>query len=479
MFISTILGLVLLAVFGKLVIGILFRPILLLRVILGFALLVILSVVALAISIGTTMRYATSHGTTNGQQWGPSVKVGPLGVEVNSGTGQHVSVSPFGVEVDGQTSGGTRKTWVHASRNVTTVQDQATATDPEIAEARNDEPVHVPAEAPAAKAAPAEPQRLLADHFDPDIYQSEGAAVRGVTNQIAKLLDSVTCEQKEPKIIAIRGRIGQSLTLEMMDILAKTFPSASVTDSNGPDKPNAETVILYVSREPRTEPDASAAGVKDARATQVLRIEAAGSEGEVARSAPFLDKPWVDNFDGFVSQNPHHNWIIALSRSPATSAGEAEQQAIEDAVTQIQPRVRARMSADAREALDWLLQRQIRSRLQDSGLIVDRFVQRFERPYGEIWQVGLLIDAVPKKIGSLADKCDRVLAVQQRSFRQTVLSIAGVIALVCVVYIFLNSLTKGYFVWTLRAAAIAIIAGGVFLVLLLSHNEPMVEGFLR
>lgn len=46
------------------------------------------------------------------------------------------------------------------------------------------------------------------------------------------------------------------------------------------------------------------------------------------------------------------------------------------------------------------------------------------------------------------------------------LSAVGANALACPVYAGLNVLTQGHFVWLLRVKALAMIAGGIFLVLL-------------
>lgn len=528
--ISMILGLLLVVIVVRVIVGILVNPGILLRVVFGFALLVILGIASLAMLIGTFSARAAAHVSGVGM---PGVTVSPMGVHVYSGTGKSVRVTPLGVEVNGRTTVSRRGTWTEnggtyrevdpASADANTIRGRVPVRPESVSpagEANADTPVYsyrntaeeekqtiaefrrvfrdyfelpspatvaaesaVQAEAPeepVASATVAEPQGLLAEHFDPDVYQSEGTAIRGLTGQVGKMLDSLTHGRRAPATIYIEGNANQFLAREMWKVLNKDFPFADVSFSKSTVKVSDDMVILAAWIEDQIEaevPDLAAAVASPAK---VLRIEAIGKEGKVSRSARFLDKPWVDDFATFASGNQERAWVMAMSRDPAVSVAEAEQQALGDAVAQIEPRVRDRLAHHVHGAADLLVQRQVRAGLESSGMIVDRFVQRFERPYGEIWQVGLLIDASPKKIAALAEKCDRMLAGQQRTFRQTVLSIAGLVALVCVVYIFLNSVTKGYFVWSLRAAALAILAGGVFLVLLLSHNSrPVIEGFVR
>ncbi len=114
----------------------------------------------------------------------------------------------------------------------------------------------------------------------------------------------------------------------------------------------------------------------------------------------------------------------------------------------------------------WLRQR-IAASLDDCQVIADRFTQCLTAPYGQIWQTSLLVDASPRRVAVLASKLDKEFVSLQRHGRRTLLSMLGVLALVCLVYAFLNAVTRGYFVWSLRAMALAVLAGGIFLVLLL------------
>lgn len=533
--ISMILGLLLVVIVVRLVVGILVNPGLLLRMVFGFALLVILGIMALGMLIGTFSARAAAR--ISGVSI-PGVTVNPTGVHVYSGMGESVRVTPFGVEVNGRTS----RTKPHVTRHVqsatgdeevyvlegageaaaaplgfwkdgyfyegvaadpspgvdadtpiyrnrTEAEKQTDAEfrrvfehyleSPSPAAAATESTVQAEApEAPTAPAAVAEPQRLLAEHFDPDVYQSQGAAARGLASQMAKLLEGLTYARRGPETIYIKGDISQLVVREMWSVLNEEFPAADVSCTNSAARVADQTVIISAQIDDQQGAQAPRLAEAVSNHAKVLRMEAIGSEGEVSRSARFLEKPWVDDFAGFSSRHAGQAWVLAVSRTPAVSAGEAERKAIDDAVEQLEPRVRDRMSFGASPVLRPVLQRTIRGGLESAGVIADRFVQRFERPYGEIWQVALLIDASPRRIAVLADRCDRERAIQERTQGRTALSIAGLVALVCVVYIFLNSVTKGYFVWSLRAAALAILAGGIFLVLFLSHNRPVIEGFI-
>ncbi len=326
-------------------------------------------------------------------------------------------------------------------------------------------------EAPALQQVPAasssgEPQRLLADHFDPDVYQSQGAAVRGLTGQVAPAFSRLTATNLEPEVIRVDGKIRQALLIEAVDLLQKAYPGADVMlAGREPVRGDGDRAVdVYFGRE-------AAGGQESARAESdgavvVLRVDATGRRGAVSRKVLYTDKPWVDDFAGFVSGHGG-SWLMAMSREPAVSVAEARDSALADAVGQIEPLVRERMGFAPGPNDIPRIEQMVRVQMREGGLIADRFVQRFERPYGEIYQMALLIDASPARIKEIAGQGDRLVAAQQSRFRRAAVSIAGLIALVSLVYVFLNTATRGYFVWSLRAGAIAVLAGGVFVVLLL------------
>ena len=51
---------------------------------------------------------------------------------------------------------------------------------------------------------------------------------------------------------------------------------------------------------------------------------------------------------------------------------------------------------------------------------------------------------------------------------QRVLSVAAVVVVILLAYLFLNAATKGYYEWALRVAAVVLLAGGLVLILMVS-----------
>jgi len=55
-------------------------------------------------------------------------------------------------------------------------------------------------------------------------------------------------------------------------------------------------------------------------------------------SAKYFDRPWVENFSDFVNRNTGFDWILARSQTSCTSEAQARQEAIQDALQQLQNR---------------------------------------------------------------------------------------------------------------------------------------------
>ena len=197
-------------------------------------------------------------------------------------------------------------------------------------------------------------------------------------------------------------------------------------------------------------------------------------------SAP--SKPWLDDWMSFVNSDSNHRWIRGDSARTALSAEEAVANACTDAANELLPLVRSQMSANAagrasiRVADSFVLQKTTEL-LVNGTAVQDRFVQRFDRSYGQIWQASVLIDASPRKIEAVArsvadqaraDYQEKLASQKRQALQQTATwgSLAAFLAVIVVLYWFLNAATKGYFTWRLRFGAVTLIAFGILWALL-------------
>jgi hypothetical protein len=134
---------------------------------------------------------------------------------------------------------------------------------------------------------------------------------------------------------------------------------------------------------------------------------------------------------------------------------EANHQAIEDACAQL-----TKMLGQASRRLSGipahLISRVNSSDILEGDLILDRFVQSFKGTAGRIWRQALLIDASAEKLSELAHRKAVMVRAEKMTLARMFFSVVGLIVLITIVYAFLNAATKGYYVWSLRIAGIAL-----------------------
>ncbi|GAH75299.1 unnamed protein product, partial [marine sediment metagenome] len=196
------------------------------------------------------------------------------------------------------------------------------------------------------------------------------------------------------------------------------------------------------------------------------RVEAivAGNR-QTAISANFVEKPWVENFADFVNRNPKDKWILALSQQSCTSQAEAEQQAISNACDKVA----------------YLLNQMHKQRfavgggftvngadIRNGSFVADRFAQSFDGTAGRIWRQAILINASQDKLAELARQKKTARQSWRARWVRELISIVGITVLICMVYLFLNAATRGYYTWSLRIAAVVLVLAGILLVFTLS-----------
>ena len=193
------------------------------------------------------------------------------------------------------------------------------------------------------------------------------------------------------------------------------------------------------------------------------RVEATvtGNNKQTTIAANFVEKPWVENFADFVNRNPKDKWILALSAQSCTSQAAAEQQAMSYAcrkIAQLLNQVRQRRSGFTINPAD----------IRTGGFIADKFVQSFDGAVGRIWRQAILINASQNKLAELAHRKKIARQSWRARWARELISIVGLTVLICVVYLFLNAATRGYYTWSLRIVAVVLVLAGILLVSTLS-----------
>jgi len=184
------------------------------------------------------------------------------------------------------------------------------------------------------------------------------------------------------------------------------------------------------------------------------------ADRQTSISAPYQEKPWIENFYGVWNDRPNKRLIIAKSAESCITHEEADHQAVADACNQLTRLLRQTPRAQATPSLP----RNVTANdVLEGGFIVDRFSQKFDGRAGDIWRHALLIDASPEKMEQLAVHKAVMARTTRVNWAKMALSVIGLLALITVVYAFLNAATRGYYTWSLRIAGIVLAAAVIIL----------------
>lgn len=294
----------------------------------------------------------------------------------------------------------------------------------------------------------------IEDEFEANIYSSKLSAVRSLGLHIGKPVRQVFGETSPSGFILFQGDHDRGLLDEFGRTIAKTFPDANWTIAPEtvavqPDEVGIRIDIVKV----QTHPAPWLSGSENEMATGTIQASVLAGDKQASMKAEFVDKPWVDDFSGFLNTRPNSRFIIAKSAESCMTEAEANQQAVQNACTLVADML-GQTSLGISGVPVSFAQAVNSADILDGNFILDRFVQSFEGTAGKIWRQALLVDASAEKLKNLAQRKAIIARARKKSFAGMFFSIIGLIVLITVVYAFLNAATKGYYAWSLRIAGI-------------------------
>ena len=201
-----------------------------------------------------------------------------------------------------------------------------------------------------------------------------------------------------------------------------------------------------------------------------------GRDGHAKIKLPFVEKPWVFDFDEFSKSQTGREQFLILSTEFANDEQSAKTQSARLAVEVIKPFVKNEVKAlFVRPRFN--MADELPDAIGDGTFVLDQFAQQLLTPNGPVWRHAMLVDlrdVKPFMTMALArhhriekaEKQVRRATHQRRAFR-----FGGLIALlgsVCAIYWVLDTMTKGYFAG--RVGVILTVFGlvGMALILLMS-----------
>lgn len=309
------------------------------------------------------------------------------------------------------------------------------------------------------------------DSFAADVYPSERTAVQRLVEQIARQIpnrEQVTVVEAEDQALVepLRRAFANARVVKTSEVSSTDPPmlrfECVVSEKRDEKREEGRSIAKRDANEPVSP--------RSGRVTVLCK----GKDVSLSADARFVGKPWADDWTLFRNTNPKKRFLLAESSNLETSESAALDSARRAAVEQLVPLVRETMSARAARSrgrtfkLDeaWIRNR-VRSTLErnvNNVVIPDTFVQKLQRPYGDVWAASLLIDASQKNLESLADGYNDYARAQLITEATSWAAVGGIIVVIVLLYLFLNTVTKGYFLWRLRALGILAAIAGVLIV---------------
>jgi hypothetical protein len=289
-----------------------------------------------------------------------------------------------------------------------------------------------------------------------DVYPSMDDAAK---NLALRLYDQIQLIQ--PALSLKRVHIVSSAKVELRPIIGAVFrdkyPDAFVVDDDSHD---GEVYDMTVK-----------ASLVDSDKTKRLALTATSKSGRNFNTdAGVIPAPWVNNLDQYRSDHPTGQWIVGWSTPAEPSRDLAKQQAREDAARQMLPFVTSKLPQLNPPNIDpQVLRNQLAQELLHRRFFKEEFVQKLHLPATgqSVYHAGILVDVGSPQLQKLQSSIIDDLHRSNARVRRFGGGVVGMGVVICLVYLFLNWATRGYFQMNLRLAAFLVLIAGVMLMMLI------------
>jgi len=305
--------------------------------------------------------------------------------------------------------------------------------------------------------------------FDADVYPSQTAAVRALAAQIQEPLKQAIADVNAPaEIVILQEGIQQSLVSAFQRAIQDGLPDVPCSVEAGLRniRVGDGEVGLTLRREMTTReiPQGQDTGLTILRPVEAGRLVAkvSGIDRRPSVEANYVEKSWVADFASFANERADRQFFIARSRSACTNEYQARREAVQDACRQVAQIIREQGRSP--RGGSWSVNP---SDIEEAGLVIDQFVQSFDGSTGDIWRQALLLDVSTAPLRRLETRISSVARVSRMTWARMIGSAVGVVALIAVIYFFLNMATRGYYEWSLRIAGVVLAIVAVISVLMM------------
>lgn len=175
---------------------------------------------------------------------------------------------------------------------------------------------------------------------------------------------------------------------------------------------------------------------------------------------------WIDDWDQYVATTQFKGFRVSSSDT-APSQADALNESINAAAGQLmavmmnQPAIQTRSQTPGFSSL---LHQQALASIVSREVVAGQSTWSIDKSYGTLWKSWMLIDTSPARIATLNQNVLRVAGSVRTQRLAGFVTTAALLAVIVLLYGFLNVVTKGYFIWRLRAVAILVLIAGLLAV---------------
>ncbi|MHC5082830.1 MAG: hypothetical protein ACYTET_02675 [Planctomycetota bacterium] len=314
-------------------------------------------------------------------------------------------------------------------------------------------------------------QISLEEELIPDVYSSKETAAFGLGMQLLETIQAAS-EPMPEKILILESGAGGDLALAeqfrkgLKTVLNETHVAISKPTTEMPGK-HQLWVELNVENEHShnneitipelTQGDVIHMSQKISIGNTNGKVQAVvqSANGKFIKEVSYEHRPWVfepESLQNHYFRNGNGRWPPTVFRSYSTAT--TEQQAIEQALERVRQHLH-HVPFSEHIQLDTLRQH---------GMINDRYTQKLQGLSGPIWRAALLVDLSEQRLSKLRHDqatLHQAEVMAERSVRRSwaglIVQFVGMIALICLVYIVINALTKGYYSFKLGFIAVILV----------------------
>lgn len=312
------------------------------------------------------------------------------------------------------------------------------------------------------------------EQFLADVYSSVDSAAGALGRQISADFSEVVDDKKAPSMIHIytdngADKVNASALYALSEQLRKENETTEVfIHSNVMQEPiervDGNTVIVKLE-----QAQIKRSSVEVAKNVQVdcrsgtLIAQVSGFAGRFNKAVDFAEKSWLENFSDLLNNNKDVNLFIARSKESCKSQAQAYQQAVDDTCQKITSMFKGLANRSLLLHDDFRI---TASDILNNSLIIDKFTQSLQTYAGPVYRQALLVDISPEKINQLKLHKKMQIGSMKASLLRRFSSVAGLVILIAILYLFLNAATRGYYSLALKVAALVFMIAGAFLIYL-------------